>query len=124
MDRLPDELRHFIAANINSVAQLELLLLLRGSPHKDWCPEEVSRALYTTTDMMAAQLAELEGRGLLTSTQQGRYRYAPGTPELAAIVDQVAKLYKERRVSVISTIYAEPTEKVRTFADAFRLRKD
>ncbi|MEX2119010.1 MAG: hypothetical protein WD847_05305 [Pirellulales bacterium] len=124
MDRLPDEIRHFIAANVSSVAQLELLLLVRESPDKDWCPEQVSRALYTTADMMAGQLAELEGRGLLKSTQPGRYRYAPGTPELAAIVEEVAKLYKERRVSVISTIYAEPTEKVRTFADAFRLRKD
>jgi DNA-binding MarR family transcriptional regulator len=126
LNGLPDEVREFITANINSVAQLEVLLLLRRESGVAWSAEDVARALYTTPEMMAAQLAELETRGLLrkTSGSADVYSYAPSTPQLAAAVDLLANLYKERRVTVITTIYAEPVDSVRTFADAFRLRKD
>jgi hypothetical protein len=30
----------------------------------------------------------------------------------------------KRRVTVINSIYSKPIDKIRTFADAFRLRKD
>jgi hypothetical protein len=46
------------------------------------------------------------------------------TPALDAAVAQLAKDYAERRVSVITLIFSKPVDKLRTFADAFRLRKD
>ena len=44
--------------------------------------------------------------------------------ELDELVGSLEKVYEERRVSVITLIYSKPVDKVRTFADAFRLRKD
>ena len=49
----------------------------------------------------------------------------PGNdPELDQAVVRLAKDYAERRVTVITLIFSKPVDKLRTFADAFRLRKD
>ena len=125
-DEFPEELRQFLAEHISSVAQLEVLLLLRSDREREWTAAEVSTALYTTAEMVAEQLAELHRRGLLSAHDgpEPRYRYWPSTPERDARVTQLEAMYRERRVAVITAIYSQPIDKVRTFADAFRLRKD
>jgi hypothetical protein len=40
------------------------------------------------------------------------------------LIDQLADLYQQRRVAVITQIYSRPVKNVQTFADAFRLRKE
>lgn len=126
MSELPDDIRRFIAANIASVAQLEVLLLLRGEREREWTADEVSRALYAAASGMAEQLNDLEAKGLVLVTQspEARFRYQPRDEELDAVVGRMADLYKERRVAVISLIYSEPVDKARSFAEAFRIRKE
>ena len=126
LNGLPDDIRQFIRENISSVAKLEVLLLLRTKRDQEFTPAAVARELYTTPDMTASQLAEMHSQGLLAAIDAGErsYRYQPRTPELSRIVDDLATIYQERRVTVITAIYSEPVDKVRTFADAFRLRKE
>lgn len=126
MNDLPDDVRRFLAANIGSVAQLEVLLLLRSSRDRAWCAAEVSRALYTAPEMMADLLADLAEKGLLevAHASDTRYRYAPQIEGVDEVVGRLADLYKQRRVAVISLIYAEPVDKAQRFADAFRIRKE
>lgn len=45
---IPAEVRRFLAAEIESVKQLEVLLLLRGIADKHWTADEVARAGDTT----------------------------------------------------------------------------
>lgn len=125
-EEFPDDVRQFLAEHISSVAQLEVLLLLRGDRERQWTAGEVGKALYTTPEIVSQQLADLQRHGLLAvgDGSEPHYRYWPATP---ALDDQMARLettYRERRVAVISAIYSQPIDKVRTFADAFRLRKD
>jgi hypothetical protein len=47
---------------------------------------------------------------------------APST--VLSISYQLAALYQERRVAVITQIYSKPVKKVQTFADAFRFRRE
>jgi hypothetical protein len=51
------------------------------------------------------------------------YRYAP-PPELHRSIAGLVETYRERRVSVINLVYSRPSDAIRSFADAFRLRKD
>ncbi|HET6881686.1 MAG TPA: hypothetical protein VFI31_16100 [Pirellulales bacterium] len=127
MSNLPDEIRRFIAGNISSVAQLEVLLLLRENRQREWTADEISRALYAAESGMAEQLNDLVAKGLayLTQAPKSRFRYRPEMEdELDKAVESLARFYKERRVAVISLIYSEPTDKARSFADAFRIRKE
>ena len=126
LDELDDEVRGFIAEHIGSVAQLEVLLLLKQHPDQAWDAEQVARALYAGATLLADELADWCTRGLLDEApdKPGAYRYVPRSPELAAIVERTEDAYKNRRVSVITAIYSKPIDKLRTFADAFRIRKE
>lgn len=125
-DDIQADVRSFIAEQIDSVAQLELLLLLHGDATKTWSAAEAALKLCTAAEMTATLLAELTQRGLLTvvGAPELRYSYAPRTKQLAQLVSALAQLYHERRVTVITLIYAQPVDKLRSFADAFRIRQD
>jgi hypothetical protein len=119
---VPAPVRGFIASHIVSVAQLEVLLLLRAAADKGWTAGEVARALVTQHEAAAGWLEDLTERGL-ARREDARYRYAPVTPEIEGIVDALAESYANYRVAVISLIFAGPSEGVTRLADAFRIRR-
>lgn len=122
----PAEVKTFISANIKSVADLEVVLLLRENRNRCWTAKAVGERLATNRDMAALQLNKMRDRLLLVSTNEAVeecYQFQP-VPHLEAVVEELATLYRERPVRVIAEIYTEPVDNVRTFADSFRLRKD
>ncbi len=118
--------RAFIASHVESVMQLEVLLLLSGQRGRARTPAELAQDLRIDPAWVEAQLKAMAGKGLLETTDGSPpdYRYAPRTPELDAAVADLAKAYADRRVTVIGLIFSKPVDKIRSFADAFRLRKD
>lgn len=126
LSELADDIQRFIAENISSVAQLEVLLLLKAHPQQSWNADEVATALYAGSTLLADELAAWRSRGLLevAPDRPDAYRFAPRTPDMAAVVETLEEAYKNRRVSVITAIYSKPVDKIRTFADAFRIRKE
>lgn len=124
-ESIPENIRRFIVEHINSVESLEILLLLFARPAEELTPEAVSRKLCTSLESAAGQLRELQRARLLVSisTEPPKYRFNLESPE-APLVPQLEKVYRERRVSVISFIYSKPSDPLRAFSDAFRLRKD
>jgi hypothetical protein len=125
-DSIPSEVRAFIAENIDSVVQLEILLLLHAHPGNDFTAAQISTQLRIDPAWAEDQLEHLCRRALLTCAQQSPhvYRYGPTDAQLAQSVDDLIKAYADRRVSVISLIFSEPVDKIQSFADAFRIRKD
>jgi hypothetical protein len=123
---IPDEVQRFIAANVHSVEQLEVLLLLHRDATRAWSADEVARELRIDAGSAEGRLADLCMRRLLveTSAPALAYRFEPATQALGRVVSSLATLYAERRVSVITLIFAKPTDTIRSFADAFRVRKD
>jgi hypothetical protein len=123
---IPESVRRLIADHVKSVEQLEVLLLLRAHPDRDWSGEEVSRTLQSQPESAAARLADLAARGFCapSAESEARYRYAPATAALARAVDELADCYARRRHTVITLIFESPSDAIQSFADAFRLRKD
>jgi hypothetical protein len=121
---IPDDVRRFILECIDSVEQLEVLLLLHGSPSVEWSSESAARALYSNPESIARRFAGLHAKELLVcSNPPATYRYRPKTVDLDATVARLAQTYRERRVAVITLIASKPMENVRAFSDAFRLRR-
>jgi hypothetical protein len=120
---ISEEVRLFVLQCIDSVEQLEVLLLLHGSPAVTWSPETVAAALYSNPASIGRRLTALHSRGLLAATEASAYRYLPKSPALDATVSLLADTYRLRRVAVITLIASKPMENVRAFSDAFRLRK-
>lgn len=121
MADVSDAAKRLIAAEIHSVEQLEVLLLVRAAPEKEWTAAEVSRALVTQVDTAEHRLNDLVARKLLKGTGD-TYRYGPDSATDKAVGD-LAQAYATRRTTVIGLIFSKPSDAVTSFSDAFRLRK-
>jgi predicted transcriptional regulator of viral defense system len=121
---IPANVRNFLHDHVESVVQVEVLLLLHAEPARALCAADVVAALRVEPAWAAAQLSNLCGRGILAEVGPGSYRFAPRSAEVADAVAGLARAYADRRVTVIGLIYAKPSEPLRSFADAFRLRKE
>jgi hypothetical protein len=120
----PAGVRKFILDHIDSVELLEVLLLLKAEPNRDWSAQDVSVKLCTAAESAAHRLEYLSGLGLASIHQPPAvFRYA-AAGEGDRLISELSDVYKERRVAVISLIYSKPTDQVKAFADAFKIRKE
>ena len=121
-DPIPSAVRRLIAEHIDSVPELEALLLFRENPSRDWSADEAGQRLYVSTAVATHVLNVLCARGFFVRTGE-RYRYEPATREDREAVDLLAATYVRYLVAVTQLIHSKPGQNVRDFADAFRLRK-
>jgi len=93
-----------VAEYIESVGQLELLLLLRRTREREWDPDEASRQLRTSVQLAQAALDRLARHGLAKRTSGG-YTYA-ATGQLDTDIAQLDRVFATHRTRVISLIFA------------------
>lgn len=116
------ELKRFIGEHINSVEQLEVLLLLERDRSRAWTAVEVSQQLASNPLSVETRLLDLSARGLVVATESGGVLQYRRTAAHDADVAALARAYAGRRTSVITLIFSKPIDSVRTLADAFRFR--
>jgi hypothetical protein len=121
-----EELEKFIAAEINSLEQLEILLLLSGNPHKWWSAKSVYEVVKSSIQSVQDRLEEMVARGILRkeTDNEVRFQFGPRDEAVWRITTELRDAYKERSVKVVQAIYSKPPDPVQEFARAFRLRKD
>lgn len=119
---IPEDLRDFITRYIDSIAQLEALLLLRSNPDERWDIPATARRLYTSEQEAREVLTRLCDNDLVTCEKE-IYRYGAGNAELTPMVDRLAEVYARQLIPVTKMIHAKPA-RIRQFADAFKFRKD
>lgn len=113
----------FIQTAIPAVAAAELLLLLRSGPDEALAPEEAMSKLGpgVSLDEMLKYLSLLETHRLVIR-DGGRYRYDAESP-LGVQANNLSIAYSQRPVTLIRIIYALRDSNIKSFADAFKLRK-
>ena len=116
---IPEDIQQFIVQNIDSVAQLEALLLLRANPQTGWNAETIAQRLYISESDAAELLEYLAARGLVRENA-GMYQYLP---EVETTVAKVADVYRRYLVPVTHLIHSRPKSRVQEFADAFKIGK-
>ena len=121
-DAVSAEVRQFLFECIDSVAQLEALLLLRESPRQGWDISELARRLYIDEAEAAGILNGLVTCGLAV-TDGGVFRYHTRDDAHQQLVDNVALTYARYLVPVTKLIH-DKSLGIRKFADAFKFRKD
>lgn len=121
-DELRADLGALIDAHLDSVAKLEVFVLLGRAP-RDWSPDAVATELRTSPEGAAQILDELAGRGLCQRNPDG-YCIAAALDIRSAARD-LGGLYASRRHMLINRIYQprSTVDPVRAFADAFRIKK-
>lgn len=124
-DPIPNEVREFIIDKIDSVAELEGLLLLSRNPEIDWSAEGLAQRLYTSIEQTGEILNRLYTLGFLSINNERplTYNFRPHSPKLAETVNRVSEIYSKYLVPVTNLIHSKPETKVQKFADAFDFRK-
>jgi hypothetical protein len=108
--QIPEPVRRLVAERLDSIAELEVLLLLHQMRDADWSAQSVSAELRIDPKWAGEQLVALCERQLLVESRRGSgiYRFHPATPDLAATVDALALCYADRRVSIVALLYSKP----------------
>jgi hypothetical protein len=103
-ERLPRDVRRFLDEHIDSVEQLDSLLLLRQERGRTLSAEDVSRRLRGSPASVQARLETLASHGLVEQTGDGYAYTRAGADD--ALVAELAGCYRTRRPAVIEAIFA------------------
>lgn len=122
---LPEPVARFLAAHIDSLDKLEILLLLFRSPARTWSAGEVTSELRLSDAATELRLEALRKASLIARDDgpPPRYCFQPGDGAVEVAIRATAEAYRERRLTVTSFIFSRPIAGITEFADAFRFRK-
>jgi hypothetical protein len=113
----------FVRNSLGSAWSVELLLLLQREPRRSWSAAALIRELRGSIQLVEESIAILEAAGLATVNTNGELAYQPRSPELAELVAALADLHARKPFTVLRTIFTSPSDKIRSFSDAFRFKK-
>lgn len=121
-----EQIDRFLVDEIDSVPQLEALLLIWNRRPKKWYFSEIARSLYISQDLAAEVIRHLLQHRLVAQVENSPDCYelridSEATEELLAGVDA---MYRRELVRVSTMIHAKASRAVRDFASAFRFKKE
>ena len=121
-----DQVLRFIVDEIDSVPELEALLLLWQDRPAVWNVADVARRLYIVPDQAQAVLADLSRKGMLAADpeQPDFYRYESTSAERDQLMGRTEAVYRRQIVRISTLIHSKPSSAVRDFARAFRFTKE
>jgi hypothetical protein len=114
--------REFILAHIDSIAQLEALILLANQRQERWTRPQVAAQLYINESHAKPVLDRLYDDGLL-HCYEGEFWFNEDPPGQREMVEKLSALYARHLIPVTNLVHAKPSG-ARAFAAAFKLRKD
>ena len=128
----PPDVQILLRDHIESYEQLELLLLMRAARGSTWTEETLSAQLHLAQSLVGAALERLKAGGFVEAQMHGserRYAYLGQSDKLEATINRLAAAYREYPIPIIKLMSANAIERLRTsalrtFADAFILKKD
>lgn len=120
-DELPSEVQRLIAEVIASMDHVEVLRRLSAGRETTATAESLAGETNIATALLARVLHDLQDAHLIGITD-GQIRYSANARDDAA-VQSLIHMYNTRPVTLVRAVYARLSP-VRTFADAFRIRRD
>lgn len=123
-DLFTDAFCAFLQSCVISVDAAEVLLVLWRKPTSNWSVNELATYLIPMGSVSEQEVARcievFRERGLILRTDDARVSYK-STPDFDVHVENLARLYVERPVTLVRMIYALRDTKIKTLADAFRI---
>ena len=122
---IPDVVLRFIEENIDTVPELETLLMMRQAEDRGWDVSEIAARNYISEQRAQETLEALRRRGLLSlDAEARRYRFEPPADETRVLVAEVAETYQRNLARIAMLIHSKPSSSIKEFARAFDLKKD
>lgn len=116
-----DEVLAFVQTSIKSVWALEVLLLLRRERQRAWSTQDLVLELRSSEAAVTEALSGLRALGAVAAEPAG-FRYQPSSAELDRVCGSIEQLYATKPLAVAKAIMSAPSDKLRLFADSFKLK--
>lgn len=122
---LSDSVVAFVREHVETLEQLELLVLLVKSPERWWDAAAIAEVLGVPATVTRAALERLASRNLLAIriTTDVHYQFQPGTATLRAASELFAEACRTNRMALFRLMTDTQRRAMRDFSDAFRLRR-
>lgn len=117
---IPRDIKDFLWKYITSIEQFEILLLLFRQANKAWSVDAVVSELGAARPVVEKSLEDLVQYGLVAQ-QQGSHRIILNNDQQARLLERLNQFYTDRRVTVINLIFTRHLDRIRAFADSFKL---
>ena len=115
----------FIDERIDSVPQLETLLMMRDEPQRAWSVDDVAARTYVPLAEAARVLDALHRHGLISPLGSGGgFSFSPGDGHHRELIDEVARTYRANLTRIATIIHEKPPASLKEFARAFNMKKD
>lgn len=122
---IPAAVLQFIARRIDTVPELETLLIMSAETGRAWSVQDIAARTYVPPASAAAVLQALHRRRLVSSDEHGNlFTFAPVSDEEKQIVFQTATAYRTHLIPIATFIHKKAAPSVQEFARAFNLKKD
>ena len=119
------EAEEFIERAVDTIHQLAILMLLRRSSDCFWRVDEIAANLQMTSGTVVSSVSGLHANGVLVAdgADPVGYRYEPRSIALHAGVESLAAAYETDPLPVLKAVLNKPPRALRTFSDAFLVRR-
>lgn len=121
---IPAVVLQFITKRIDTVPELETLLIMSADEGQTWSVEDIAARTYVSLASAKAVLHALQRRRLIRSDKQGRFYFSPANEEEREIVIQTGIAYRTHLIPIATFIHKKASPPVQEFARAFNLKKD
>lgn len=122
---IPPAVLQFILKRIETVTELETLLIMSAEPAREWTVDDIAARIYSAVPTAAAVLQALQERRLIASDDtRHRFRFSPATEAEKDTVAQTAQVYRTQLIPITKLIHGKASTPVQEFARAFSLKKE
>jgi len=121
-----EQIDRFLVDEIDTVPQLEALLLIWNRRPKKWYCSEIAKALYISQELAQDVIRHLVQHRLLNRMEPGAdcYELRIDSEEQQRLLEGLDTAYRHELVRVSTLIHAKTSRAVRDFASAFRFKKE
>jgi len=121
-----EQIDRFLVDQIDTVPQLEALLLVWNRRPKKWYCSEIAKALYISQELARDVIRHLVQHGLLERAEDGvdSFELRSGSDEMDRLLAGLDAMYRRELVRVSNLIHEKASRAVRDFASAFRFKKE
>lgn len=125
-DDLPKDARYFLENSIDSIEQLQVLLLLHANPDRIWTTNEIAVELRSVDTSIQKRLNDLYIRNVLLPLKgnDNEHKFLPSSQAMKKLIDVIVSENQLRPYRIIDAIYASPDKTILDFANAFKMRGD
>jgi DNA-binding IclR family transcriptional regulator len=122
---IPAAVLQFVLRRINTVTELETLLIMSAEERREWTVDEIAARVYVAKPSAAAVLYALQSHRLITQSDGGRrFRFTPASEEERQAVAATAVAYRTHLIPIATLIHKKASAPVQEFARAFDFKKD